>query len=217
MRKIVFSIFCFLFLFPLSVSAASCTKEQISRYEQLASAIQTTFEYKETEEGLTFDILFHNVHEDLYIINYNSLASYEYKNSGIITAHSYMPGQIYKFSVLNYNGYCETQIVRSIIVTTPNYNKYYKDPVCDGVNGFELCQKWANIGNISYERFVEGVNDYKEKNKVNEVAPEEETDQNVVNDIRSFLATYYIYIIICILIIASIIMYLVNKKNKNKW
>lgn len=218
--KIITYIISFLFLLPFSVMAYECNEMQISRYKQLASHIQTTFEYEETNDGLTFDILFHNVNIDFEIVDYytyDSLVIYENNNSGIVVAPTYLPGKTYKFSVLNNNRLCDSEIIRQITVTTPNYNKYYKDSVCSGVSGFELCQKWANIGSMSYDNFIKNVNEYKELSKSDEVVPNEVENNSTVDIIRNFIAKYYVYIIIVILIITSLIMYLINKRRKYKW
>lgn len=219
MKKITIGIISLLFLLPFSVTAYECNDAQILRYEQLASQIQTSFEYTETEDGLTFDILFHNVNKDFELVDYYTydyLVIFKNDKSGIIVVPNYLPGKTYKFSILNNGNLCDTEILREITVVTPNYNKYYKDPVCSGVSNFELCQKWANVGNISYNNFVKSVNEYKSNNEVEEDEIIVEIEDNFVNDLRSFFAKYYIYIIIGLLIIVSLIMYLTNKK-KHKW
>ena len=221
MKKIIFCIISLSFLFPFSVNAYSCNETQISRYEQLANQIQTTFEYNETDDGLIFDILFHNVYKDFEVVDYYTydyLITYENNNNtGITIASDYLPGKTYKFSILNNGKLCDMEIIREITVTTPNYNKYYKDPVCSDVSSFELCQKWANIGNVSYDNFVKSVNQYKEENQSDEIIIDDVINNDLGDNIRNFFAKYYMYIIIVLLIIVSLIMHLINRRNKDKW
>lgn len=219
MKKLFLILGLFLTFFPI-VKAYPCSKEQTSRYEKLANQIQATYEYKEVNDEIVFDITFHNVNNDFYIVDYynlDHLKTYENNGSGVIIADNYLPGNKYRFSILNKKKSCDTKIISEIFVTLPNYNKFYKDDICKDIGEFELCKKWVNNGGISYEHFLKSAKEYKEEK--NEI-PEElnnKIEENLFDKIRNFIAAYYVYIIITILILAIIIVYCVHRKRSKKY
>lgn len=221
MKKVILSIITFILFFPLTVDAASCTKDQISRYEKLASDIQATLDYVEKNNDISFTITFHNVHNELYLVDYSTFDNISiYKNAGssIIEVTDYKPGNSYTFHILNNDKKCTTEIISKITVSVPFYNSYYKDPLCQGIETYSLCQKWNNIGNMSYKDFQKSVNEYKKKLEESDTNQDIVIEDNLWNQIRNFVANYYLYIVIVIVIIASIIVYIVHKKKKNdKW
>ena len=220
MKYYIYFFITIVLLLPFSVDAITCNKEQISRYEKLANQVQTTLEYRETEDGIAFDVIFHNVHNDFKIMDYNS---YSYlkpssdNKEGIIKATNYLPNQSYDFGIVNHDSVCDSKIIRKITITMPYYNSYYKNSLCNGISEFELCKKWVNIGNISYTTFVNSVNEYKKTMESADNILDVEIEDNLINNIRNFFAKYYFYIIITILVIISIIMYLINKRRKSFW
>lgn len=220
MKKLLF-ITLFVFLLPLNVHASTCSDVQVKRFEFLAKEIQTTFDYTETSNDILFTINFHNVSDDLYLVDYNSsdtLLIYKKEESGLISVPDSKAGTTYTFSVLNENSICDSKIITDIKVTTPNYNKYYKDSLCSGIESYSYCQKWSNIGNVSYEEFKKNVENYKKQqesnnNNIDNNVPED----NNANRIRNFIANNYIYIIIGVALISTVIIALYNNKKKNDW
>ena len=57
-------------------------------------------------------------------------------------------------------------------VTTPYYNQYYGDAVCNNSTS-ELCSKWANTSSLTYEQFKQKVKQI-EKEEIKEEKPREE-------------------------------------------
>lgn len=221
MKKVILWMTIFLLFFPLKIDAASCTKGQIQRYEKLANQIQTTYDYVENNNGVLFTITFHNVYEDLYLVDYTtfgSLTTYKNKNNGTIEVSGYEPNKNYTFHVLNNNTLCDTKIISKINVTLPFYNSYYKDPLCEGIETYSLCQKWNNIGKMSRSEFEKSIKEYKIKLEV-----EDNEDSNIViedtiwNQIRNFVANYYIYIITIVILITIVIIYVIQKRKKRLW
>lgn len=218
MKKLFLILGLFLTFFPI-VKAYPCSKEQTSRYEKLARQIQATYDYRETNDGIVFDITFHNVHSELYIADYDTF-DYHVKyiaDNGIILAEGYLPSDNYTFKVLNVKSRCNTQIIRNISITLPYYNSYSTDPLCKGISEFSLCQKWVNFGNLTEKEFKKSVEEYrKEKEKVG-LTDRFLEEKTAWDKIRDFVAEYYIYIVIFIVLIATIAAYLINYNKKNKW
>lgn len=219
MKKVFLILELFFVLFPVMVRAYTCSKEQTSRYEKLASQIHSTYDYRETNDGIVFDIIFHNVHPELYIADYDTF-DYHVKyiaEQGIILAEGYLPSKTYNFKVLNEKSGCDTQIISNISITLPYYNHYYDEPLCEGISEFSLCKKWSNIGNLTEREFKNSVEEYiKQKENIGQNVQDLKEKTNW-DEIRDFVAKYYIYIVIVILLIATIIAYLINYNKKNKW
>lgn len=218
--KKVFLILGFLFaFFPIMVKAYSCSSEQTERYKKLASQIHATYDYKELNNEIIFDITFHNVHSELYIADYDNF-DYHVKytaEKGIVLAKGYAPSNSYTFKILNKNSVCNTQIISNITVNLPFYNKYSNDPLCAGINEFSLCQKWSNPGSLTEREFKRSVQEYKKLKQESEQNSQILEEKNNWDKIRDFVAGYYIYIVAGILLITSVIIYVVNNNKKNKW
>ena len=76
-----------------------------------------------------------------------------------------------------------------------------------------LCQKWAEIGKITYDEFKKNVEDYKNKTNI-DIVDEEPEESNWLYIISDFWAKYYLYILGTIIIVAGTAAIILNKKNK---
>ena len=217
-KKLLILIISLLFI-PCTALAEDCTTDQIDRYKKLANEIQTTFDYVEDSEGVKFNINFYNVYKELYLVDYktfDSLAIYKNNNNPII-AQGYAPGKTYSLSVLNDGSTCKQTIITRISITTPNYNKYYNDPLCEGIETYFYCQKWVNIGSVSYEEFKKNVNNYIKQQEPTKTDDDNKPEDNTVNRVRSFVANNYIYITLGVVLIALIIVIIYKRKKKYDW
>ncbi len=218
MKKIIL-ILITLFV-PSIVSAAPCTDSQVDRFKKLTNEIQTTFDYVESDDNISFTINFHNVNKNLYMVDYNTGDNITiYKNSelGIISVDNRQPSKTYTFSVTSDNSICDSQIITTLKVTTPNYNKYYKDHLCSGIESYSLCQKWSNVGDISYAYFKKSVENYKKQNEVEEPTIDDNQTIDNISVIRNFIADNYIYIVIGMVVLVTIIIIIYKNKHKEDW
>lgn len=222
MKKLWLVVLFLIICFPSYVLGAACTNEQKERYEALAKEIQTTLDYEEVDGDILFTINFHNVYKDLYLVDFDSATSLMiYPNdssdvTSLVTVSNAKANTTYTFSVLNDDTSCDTRIITRIKVTTPSYNKYYTDSLCEGIQAYSLCQKWSSIGNLSYSEFQKNVQNYRnqlESNQSNSIIPD--TD-NLLN-FRNFIANNYIYIIAVISIITFIVIMLIKKRRRSDW
>lgn len=220
MKKKFLFIALFLLLFPLNINATVCSDNQIKKFEFLAKEIQTTFDYTETSDGILFTVNFHNVDDNLYLVDYNSASTlliYKKDQNGLISVPECKASTTYTFSVLNENSVCDSKIITKIKVTTPNYNKYYKDSLCSGIENYSYCQKWSNLGSVSYNEFKRNVENYKKQQETNNNTNNNVPEDNDTNRIRNFIANNYIYIIIGIVVISGVTVLVYNNKKKNDW
>ena len=56
-------------LVPFSIKAVNCDYQDLSRYQQLASNINFSYDYIETNNSVTFNITVSNMPDELYIID----------------------------------------------------------------------------------------------------------------------------------------------------
>ncbi len=106
--------------------------------------------------------------------------------------------------------------LKTITINAPNYNPYYNDPICEGLNNLSICQKWSKV-ELDYEGFVKKVNEYKEKNKET-ISKNPNTEiQNNKFDFFDIYNKYYwptFVGMICLLILLIILWIKQNKKNR---
>lgn len=214
MKKIIFMLI--LFLIPvIGVEGFYCKYSDLAKYKGLASNINATYDYIETENGVTFSITLVNLNSYIYIVDTVDEKKYSFNGNNEITISGYSPGQTVKFKVYSTDSNCAKELLYTIRVVLPNYNSYYKDPLCNGVEEHIYCQKWSK-NNISYEEFVKKINSYKDSLIKPPVIEEEKniTEENVLLKMfLDFLLKYYYIILLTIIIICSIIIYKVNKKS----
>lgn len=199
---------------PLKISGA-CTVEDKMRYSSLATNISTSYEYKETNGNVSFEVTIHNVHKDLVIVDKSNNKKYQSNNNGLnnFKITNLKDGSNYSYDVYAKKGDCSYRLFNTLYVTTPKYNKYYSDPVCEGASDYSLCQKWAEIGNISYEEFKNKVYEYK--NPKQEITDDLQNEENNwLYMIGDFWAKYYLYILGGILIISIPIMIIIKKRER---
>ena len=198
---------------PLKVRAL-CSVTDKMRYNSLATNIVTSYDYVEKGDGVSFNVTIHNVHRDLVVVDKSTNKKYQSNNSGLnsFTISGLNDGKNYSFAVYAKSGDCSSRLFNTLYVNLPKYNKYYKDPVCDGASDYLLCQKWTEIGNITYEEFKSDVENYKSNNVVAE-------DDNIVETnnwlyiIGDFWAKYYLYILGAIIVVTSTILIIIKRRD----
>ena len=211
-KRIIF-LFLLTFLIPITnVNGFYCKFSEISRYKSLASNISTFYDYQETETGVTFTITLVNLNKELYIIDATNNKKYNY-TSNELTISGYNPGQTVKYNVYTINEDCNDELLYTIRVVLPDYNPYYNDQVCEGVD-YIYCQKWYKH-NLDYNLFVNKVNAYK-GSLIQEPIIEpiiEPEEYGLLTALLDILLSYYHVILITVIVICSTIIYVTNKKS----
>lgn len=216
MKKIVRISLLIVLLIPLRIKGL-CTVEDKIRYTNLATNVVSSYDYREENGSVLFDITIHNVHKDLVVID--SLTGKKYQNNSNGLSNIVIPdlkdGKNYSFQIWAKTGDCFYRVFNTLYVSTPKYNKYYNDPVCVGASDYLLCQKWTEIGSLSYEEFKYKVEEYK-KPKTEIIINEPKEEINWIYIIGDFWAKYYLYILGGILIVfIPIIIILKRRENYN--
>ncbi|MBE6152112.1 MAG: hypothetical protein E7165_02210 [Firmicutes bacterium] len=204
----------FVITIPINVKGYCTTDEKI-RYSTLASNITTSYEYIESDDEVLFNITIHNVHKDLIILDKQTGKKYssnkEFLNN--FDVNNLASGKSYVFEVYANDNDCLNRLYNTLYVTIPKYNKYYKDPVCQEASDYLYCQKWVELGDISYTEFLKLVGEYKDKEINEEVNKNSDEETNWIYILGDFWAKYYAYILSVIIVICLTIIIIKNKRD----
>lgn len=212
MRQLGLWLVC-LFLFITPVNAFYCRYEDLSYYKKLASNINVSYDYEETDNNIIFTVVITNLQPNYYIVDVSTGIRYNYTGQDILIS-GYRSGQSIQYTVYTTHTNCEDQILNTIRLTLPTYNAFYKDAVCEGVSDYSLCNRWSSHG-LDYYAFTRKVNQYKaslnEKEMPNE--KEEIPDNSIVQWIIRFVGEYYYIFLVIIIVSSGIGIYIINKKD----
>ena len=200
-------------LVPFSIKAVNCDYQDLSRYQQLASNINFSYDYIEANNSVTFNITVSNMPDELYIIDTSTGNVFSKATTGLSETilYGYQAGTNYRFDIIPYDEYCYGTTLTKY-VNLPAYNSYYLDSVCNGAESFSLCQKWTDV-NLSHEEFVKQVNEYKNSNK--QIENNSEYIQNdFLNKIIVGFLDNYVIILVSIIVVCTIGIIILSKKDK---
>lgn len=217
MRRVLYSLIISICLIPNIVNALECNTSDKERLQKMANNISVTVEEKADDNGnVGFIATFTGVSKDLRVFNNRVMAYYRNETNNYIGYFMVQPlyaGNTYEFQV-NGNTTCTDYNFRAITITVPNYNPYYKEPICENAKEHKLCQKWMNNNSISYEEFVSEVENYiKGKKKGNNSGQLSLSDQFDFDFGRFYKIVYFPSLIIT-LILTGLLIYFWSKENK---
>lgn len=214
MKKVLFIIAILTLAIPIYSKAYQCSNSDMDYYQKLSDNVSPTIE--EQENG-TFSVIFSGVSKSIRIYNTKNGAYYWNLTPNFIgetRIDGLKLGETYSFEIYSFSEICLLKKFRIITVNIPNKNPYYNDAICLNAKDYSLCQKWTTI-DISYEEFVQKVNDYIKKNE--DIKKDNNTIETKKFDFFTFYQKYYwpTFIgMICILILLLILWFKENKKNK---
>lgn len=214
--KKVFLIIMFLLVIPIKVSAI-CPYEEKVRLNNIAKNLDLTYDYYYVDNKVRFTITITNLHPDIYIYDkehflklyYNTM----YDNSKEISINGFLSGESYIFQIYGNTPNCMNELIMTQYKTVPAYNAYSTDPLCIGIEEFDLCQKWKSAP-ISYDEFVRLVTEYKDSKEV-----EEEKEKEEIKDFSYYIrlvldhvSEYYIFYVAA-MILMGILVYLLRQND----
>lgn len=215
MKRLTINIFLLfvLMIFPYETKALECSDEQKYETQKLAYNVAYSYTYNEKDDKATFDITFTNLHNRLSIMDNSNNKVY---SSSEVVIKGLEPNREYSYDIYSAGFACSSSSLRKINIKTPGYNKFYKDKICNGIEDFKYCQKWANI-DIAYEELKREVSRYK-LSLIKQQNVEEETSQigKVVNIIINIYTKYYYLILPTIIVLAIVFMIRDDKKSQLK-
>lgn len=187
---------------PFSVNA--CSSSDKINYSKLASNINYRYTYQENGDNVTFNVTFYNIPENFIIVGDN-----EYGYSGSELTINNLYSGMNRFNIeTNLNG-CGGISLYTKYVDLPYYNPYYNDPLCVGIENYQLCNKFTTKNlNISYEEFKKKVTEYKKN-----IIVDDELKTKVVTKgfydklVDIYTKYYYIFLPVIIILCVSFIIY----------
>ena len=222
-KKII--LLTLLLVFPISGKALDCSYAEQARLRKIASNVTTSYEVVENGDTAKFNITLTNVTNEIYVHDNVRNADYYFNGSNEITISGYEPGTNVRYLIYPTRGNCTSSYSRNKkrnedinsyltnkYVNLPYYNKYYKDPLCEG-KSYSICGKWQRV-TLTYDEFVKTINEYDKKNN-EEIKEEKSDDKNNIFDIISkFIFDYYIFIIAGGAVIFVLTSLLKKKKSR---
>ena len=205
--------FSILMLLPISCKALECDFTEKARLKSLASNINTSYIPVENGNTITCNVTISNIYPGLIVVDATTGNQYYYdenrQNPGEVVITGLNPDKTYRYEIYSTNEECNDSSLNIYYVTLPAYNSYYKDPICEGLSDYKLCNKWLKT-DMSYEEFIKEVTDYK--NSLNQPDKTETKDNGELNPILEFIYQYY-YIFIALFVIAIIYIIYVRRKR----
>lgn len=210
MKKIILFLICFLIF--SSNAKASCSYSEIARLKKLATNVNISYDYEIKNKEALFNITITNLTKDIYI--YDTFNDKKYTDQKEITVPGYIDGVTYRFHIKSNNKDCIDDLLLTKFVDLPQYNKYYGDSICSGIEDYVLCQRWGSFKVKDYEEYVSNINAYKESLKVIEEKPVIEKEIGLLEKIYDILVEYYYVGLILIIVVCLTIIIVKSKKDK---
>lgn len=214
MRKVINLFIACIFIFVPNIVSAECDYNERNELQALASNLNFSYNYSETNEGINskvnFSITITNMVPELYIVDQTNIKVYYYNPNKEVTIDNYQPGSTTQFIIYGNSGGCNGTEIINNYVTLPSYNRFYKDEVCNGVNNYKLCNRWSRV-DLSYDDFVKKVNDYREQ--IKQEIPPIIKEKSILELIFDFIAKYSFYVFGLIIVICSGLIVHLKRKD----
>ena len=199
-----------IFLSLTKVNAAACDNNEKVNYQEKAKNISYSYKYVDND---TFNITFTNIDSSFYLVNMENMQEYDYAN-GEMTINNITPGKSYRFNVFTKDDNpCSSSSIYSIYITLPYYNPYYTDSLCEGIKNYKYCKKFINKM-ISSEEFEKSVTKYRKSLEREKEKTNKKTNlPSMFSYAIDFYLDYY-FIILPVIIIASITVIIKHNKKE---
>lgn len=198
----------------------SCTQAEQVRLRQLANATQISYDFykDQTDDTFGFNVQITNFSGDFYIYNKKDGTYFEYAGSSTVSNNSFAPGLTYQLPFYaSENGPCKGYLILTKVLSLPNYNPYSEDALCKDIETYELCKKFTPIRITSYADFKQRVKQYINSLK----EPVDETPEPIPvktkttwEIIGNFIATYYMFFLIPIIVGATTGIIVIEVKKR---
>ena len=220
MKKILYAIiFIACFTFRINNIYAAKTDEFLETHKKEAEKVTAKYQLDEnyTDENGNkkngmFIIEINNLTENLKVkIDDGDFIRYDKTDNGKLILNGVESGikKIYIYSVK------VPTYLKTITVNIPKYNYYSEREECNGISKEELdvCDKWYKY-ELNETTFLKKINEYKKTQEENKDNNNQSKIQIIFNNIVNFLKSYFIYIIIFIVIVCGITIYITVRKKK---
>ena len=195
-----FIVFMVLFFSSVIILKADCEYSELRELNNLASYIQSNYEYN--EETKKFDITITNL-TDKFFVSYEN-KNYDPSNGTVIISGVDEGTRVSADVVVSPESECYGEKPRMIFVNIPYLNPYYKSNLCNGHESLNVCNSRFFDYKISESTFISlieedtknKVNNDKNDDDVNDV--EDEEKPNIIDKAVDAVKEYYIPVILVI-------------------
>ena len=242
MKKVSYYVLLFLMgmMVTIGVKASTCSDERVLELSSLANNVNVSYQqydklvdefdsetFTEEDDSIVkstypaYYLTIYNLPDDLnasIIRNDTSKNVVVYgkdkEEDGVVYVDTGYAAKVKLFTIKirSNDSNCKNEILKTVAVTTPMYNKFSTYNSCQENPDFNLCQQFTttDYSDITNSQFVSKLNEYKEKK-----AEEEKMQKSIFYRIGKFLGTYMWYIIIPVVIIgvALIVIYIIRRKK----
>ena len=242
-KNIVGVVLAFILFWPSIIKAASsCSYSEQVELNSIAGNVKASYDVIEIKtgkavnpdapgmpeidiykKGLKIKII--NVSNDIYlkIINKNTNEEKTYQASdlqdGTIVFEYNDVNTITTYAIEIYaNKYsCNGELIRTFDFVTPQYNFYSELEICNQYPDFYYCQEFVTVGeNISYDAFLNKVEELKEEKKQEEIEKEEIKNKSFLKKLKDL---YYnnkivINLIGCVIVVGGLTTTVIIIKKK---
>lgn len=206
----------------------TCTLNEQMRLRNLTNATQISYEFFENKEEATngFKVKISGFSADFYVYNVTNGIYFPYYGENVSVSDAFAPGQTYSLPFYaSDTGVCKGFLIQTKYVKLPNYNYYYKDPLCKEHETYELCKKFTSLVPSNYAEFENLMQKYiKSLEKSNGKTPTNEEEKttsskSILEIVGDFFAHNYLIFLIAIIIsgTAGIIFIELKKRRSILW
>lgn len=203
------TFFLILSLLCLNNVSASCTNQEKENFKKIENNYKITYEYQSSTKKYTVTFVREDKSKYEYIIYTKDDLKCKDIDDKTSKCTNFSPGK-YTIGIEGKTKTCNDEL-KTIDLNLPEYNKYYNDPLCKGIEEFVLCQETYDK-EIDYETFKSRVETYK-KTKIKEEENKNDDEENNPKTNNNNISNYINYIkdnIINIIIIATFIILLIT-------
>lgn len=211
-KKILLTIISFIAF--TSKTYAECTNEEVNAFKKISNEYKVTYEMN-TESKL-YNLTFYDPAPDKYtfVINGATDGDFSIHDNNNYQYLGLSPGE-YTVTIEGVTNTCK-DVLKTINLSLPKYNKYTEDPLCKGNEEFVLCQPTYDK-DIDYDTFKERLEVYKKTKTENNAKNNNTKKENIViNYIKNNIVQVSLIAISLVLVIIIIISIAKRQKKSRR-
>lgn len=197
-----------LFLICITNTYAACTQEERNEFKKNEDEYTVKYEFNKTSKLYDLYLTGKQSKKYAYSISLTKELECSPTNDTTIKCINFPPNE-YTIEITGNTSTCD-DVLKTITLKLPKYNKYSEDPLCNGIEEFVLCNPTYDK-EIDYENFVSRVETYKktkdkqEENNHNQEINKEE-DTNYISIVKDYVEKNLLEIIIVMVFIVLVII-----------
>ena len=205
-KKRYIALILILSLFYVDNVYASCTEDKIKEFNKVKNEYKIITEYDNKTQTYNMMIETANNSNFGYVFTIDYSYSCEKVSNTLTKCTGLKPGTTFIGRVIGLTNQCNDLLKEEEIKLIRN-NKYYGDPLCEGIEEFVLCQEMYDK-EIERETFEDRIEKYKEtkEEKIEEEKQKneqmtEKNIENIINKTTEYIKENLIQVIIVLIFI----------------